>query len=85
MRQQLGTQICKTGIWLQKGTTDLIKAIEGLNWNPVYNTTIRNEFTFKEKMEKTLYTFTKNGYDDFIDFIKGLAIVLVVLEHTIPL
>ena len=35
-------------------------------------------------MEKTLYTFTKNGYDDFIDFIKGLAIVLVVLEHTIP-
>lgn len=36
-------------------------------------------------MDSILYKFKKNGHEEFIDFMKGVAILLVVFAHTIPL
>lgn len=35
-------------------------------------------------MSTVLYRFKPSGNDTFIDFLKGIAIILVVLSHTLP-
>lgn len=35
-------------------------------------------------MSTVLYRFQNSGNDSFIDFLKGISIVLVVLSHTLP-
>ena len=34
--------------------------------------------------DKALLTLRRDGYDPFIDFVKGVCIVLVVLTHCLP-
>ncbi|MBR2469130.1 MAG: acyltransferase [Fibrobacter sp.] len=38
----------------------------------------------KEKSSSLVLSFEKNGYDPFIDFLKGVCIVLVVITHCLP-
>lgn len=35
-------------------------------------------------MSKSIYQFKHSGNDSFIDFLKGISIILVLLSHTIP-
>ena len=35
-------------------------------------------------MSTVLYKFKHSGNDFFIDFLKGISIILVVLSHTLP-
>ena len=35
-------------------------------------------------MSTVLYKFEHSGNDAFIDFLKGVSIILVILSHTLP-